>query len=178
MDFCKWLSKKTGLRFSLPTEAQWEYACRAGAGGAMSYGAVDADFGKHANLADNSINNLTRRDSPKWIPSTDAVNDGAVVTTGVGRYAPNVWGIHDMHGNAAEWTRTTYRPYPYDPGDGRDAVSDAGRKVVRGGSFYDRPCRARSAFRLDYEPWQRVYGVGFRTVCEATPGTIVSSVRR
>ena len=178
MAFCDWLSGTTDLKFSLPTEAQWEYACRAGTATAGNYGAVDADFGKHANLADNSVNSLTRRDSPKWIPSIDAVNDGAVVTTGVGRYAPNAWGIHDMHGNAAEWTRSTYRPYPYDPRDGRDSVSSAGRKVVRGGSFYDRPRRARSAFRLDYESWQGVYSVGFRVVCEADPKTLVTALDR
>ena len=178
MAFCDWLSKKTDLKFSLPTEAQWEYACRAGSGETMNYGSVDADFAKHANLADKNVNNLTRRDSPKWIPSIVGVNDGAVVTTSIGRYAANTWGIHDMHGNVAEWTRSVYRPYPYDQGDGRDSASAAGRRVARGGSFYDRPCRARSAFRLDYEPWQGVYNVGFRVVCEAAPQTLVSATTR
>ena len=71
-----------------------------------------------------------------------------------------------MHGNAAEWTRTTYRPYPYEAEDGRDAPSEDGRKVVRGGSWYDRPKRCASAFRLSYPAWQGVYNVGFRVVCE------------
>jgi formylglycine-generating enzyme required for sulfatase activity len=71
-----------------------------------------------------------------------------------------------MHGNAAEWTRSTYRPYPYHDDDGRNADSPDGRKVVRGGSFYDRPKRCRSAFRLSYPAWQCVHNVGFRVVAE------------
>jgi len=94
------------------------------------------------------------------------VNDGAIVTENVGKYLPNAWGLYDMHGNAAEWTLTAYAPYPY-AADGRDSGSSDGPKVVRGGSFYDRPLRARSAFRLSYPPWQRVFNVGFRIVCEA-----------
>jgi formylglycine-generating enzyme required for sulfatase activity len=140
----------------------------------MNYGLVAADFGKHANFADQRINNLTRRDSPKWIPSIDGVNDGSVVTGDVGKYTPNAWGLHDMHGNVWEWTRTTYRPYPYDPADGRDDPAANGRKVVRGGSFYDRPKRGRSSFRLDYPPWQAVYSVGFRVVCESEPAALAA----
>ncbi len=174
MDFCRWLSDRTGMRFSLPTEAQWEWACRAGTARAFNYGPAGADFAKFANLADKQLNKLTRRDSPDWIPTIDAVSDGATITTGVGRYSPNAWNLCDMHGNVAEWTRTTYRRYPYDPGDGRDAADPAGRKVVRGGSFYDRPKRARSAFRLSYPSWQVVYNVGFRVVCEAEPGKVVA----
>ena len=166
MAFCRWLSKKTGERVTLPTEAQWEYACRAGAATAMAYGAVDADFGKFANLADERVTALCRGDSPKWIPSIKAVNDGAVVTENVGKYTPNAWGLYDMHGNVFEWTLTTYKPYPYDVADGRDSGDLEGRKVVRGGSFYDRPKRARSAFRLGYPVWQKVYSVGFRVVME------------
>jgi len=72
-----------------------------------------------------------------------------------------------MHGNAAEWTRTAYRPYPYDQGDGRDDPAAEGTKTVRGGSFYDRPHGARSGLRLHYPPWQGVFDVGFRVAMEA-----------
>jgi len=168
--FCNWLSQKTGQRFTLPTEAQWEYACRAGTDTPFYYGDCDTDYGKLANLADQQLNNLTRRDSPKWLPTNDAVNDGNVVTGDAGRYAPNAWGLCDMHGNVAEWTRTAYRPYPYDSGDGRDDPRAEGAKVVRGGSFYDRPKRARSAFRQNYPAWQKVFNVGFRVVMEAEWG--------
>lgn len=164
--FCDWLSQKTGQRFTLPTEAQWEYACRGGTDTPTSYNNGDTDFGKHANLADQQLNNLTRRDSPPWIPTIDRINAGNVVTGDVGRYTPNAWGLYDMHGNAAEWTRTAYRPHPYDAGDGREDPRAAGTKAVRGGSFYDRPKRARSVFRQDYPPWQKVFNVGFRVVME------------
>jgi len=177
MAFCRWLGAKAGRKFTLPTEAQWEYACRAGTATPMNYGTVDADFGRLANFADSRISTLTRRDSPKWIPSAKNVNDGFVVTGSVGKYAANAWGLHDMHGNAAEWTRSTYRPYPYDPADGRDEATDDGRKVVRGGSFYDRPKRGTSSFRLDYPSWRGVYSVGFRVICEAEPKTTVASAK-
>ncbi|KKK51814.1 hypothetical protein LCGC14_3111180, partial [marine sediment metagenome] len=102
----------------------------------------------------------------KWIPSVASVNDGAVIAATVGRYAANAWGLKDMHGNVAEWTRSAYRPYPYDAHDGRDQPGAEGNKSVRGGSWYDRPKRARSAFRQNFQPWQPVYNVGFRVVVE------------
>jgi formylglycine-generating enzyme required for sulfatase activity len=156
-----------GVRFTLPTETQWEYACRAGTATPLYFGGVETDFGKLANLADERVTNLCRRDSPKWIPSMPHVNDGAIISDHVGRYPPNPWGLHDMHGNVAEWTRTSYKPYPYNPRDGRDQGSLHEKKVVRGGSWYDRPHRARSAFRLSYQPWQPVFNVGFRVVMQA-----------
>ena len=169
LEFCKRLSAKTGRGCGLPTEAQWEYACRAGTDTSMNYGPVATDFGKLANLADKRFVTLCRHDSPPWLPAITDVDDGSDVTTTVGRYAPNAWGLSDMHGNAAEWTRTVYRPYPYDAKDGRDDVATPGPRVVRGGSFADRPQRARSAFRQQYPPWQRVYNVGFRVIVEV-PG--------
>ena len=164
MAFCDWLSARTGLEFSLPTEAQWEWACRAGSREAFSFGDMTADFSAHANLADLALTNYAKRDSPKWHPKDERFDDGAMFTAPVGRYDPNAWGLHDMHGNVAEWTRSTYCAYPYDPHDGREDRRRAGRRVVRGGSWYDRPARARSAFRVAYEPWQAVYNVGFRVV--------------
>ena len=152
--FCRWLSDRTGERFSLPTEGQWEWACRAGSAAAMSYGDVGADFGKLANLADKRLV-LANSQALDWLPKVAAVDDGACVAADVGKYAPNAWGLHDMHGNAAEWTASG--PGPSD------------RKVVRGGSFYDRPHRARSAFRLCYPAWQKVFNVGFRVACPAGP---------
>ena len=126
---------------------------------------MDADFGKLANMADQRVLSLCRRDSPKWIPCVGSVSDGSVVTADVGRYAPNAWGLRDMHGNAAEWTLSLSRPYPYRGDDGRNAPAADGRRVVRGGSFYALPKRCRSNFRLAYHPWQPVYNVGFRVLC-------------
>jgi formylglycine-generating enzyme required for sulfatase activity len=164
MGFCQWLSQKTGRSFSLPTEAQWEYACRAGTATPMYWGGCETDFGKLANLADQRVTQLCRGDSPKWIPSIATVNDGAIVSDHVGRYPGNAWGLRDMHGNVVEWTLSSYCPYPYDERDGRNDPRSPEMKVVRGGSWYDRPWHARSAARLPYRPWQGVYNVGFRVV--------------
>ena len=167
LDFCRWLSSRTGAKISLPEEAQWEYACRAGTASPLAWGDLSADFSKLANLADRRLNQLTIRDSPDWIPSIPEVDDKSVVTCDVGRYQANAWGLHDMHGNAAEWTLSMDQPYPYQSADGRNRIDDAlAKRVLRGGSYYDRPHRARSAFRLAYPAWQRVYNAGFRVVME------------
>ena len=85
-----------------------------------------------------------------------------MVTAPVGSYQPNAWGLFDMHGNAAEWTRSTYSS----TNAGLKDISGAEKMVTRGGSWRDRPQRSRSAFRLGYPAWQKVYNVGFRVVCE------------
>ena len=164
--FCRWLSAKTGRRFCLPTEAQWEYACRAGTAAPLSYGDLDEDFAKYANCADAALAGLSGRAGPRWRLAEKRFNDRAVVTTSVGTYEPNAWGLHDMHGNAAEWTASTFRCYPYSLDGSGDNPDPAVAKVVRGGSFYDRPKRCRSAFRLAYPAWRRVYNVGFRVTCQ------------
>ncbi len=176
MAFCQWLSEKTGESFTLPTEAQWEYACRAGAATPLAYGAVEDDFSSWANLADASLRKvdlfswgLPVGAIPPWRPADANRNDGFRVSAPVGRYQPNAWGLHDMHGNVAEWTRTAHRPYPYSEDDGRNDLASQERRVVRGGSWDDRPHRARSSFRLSYWPYQQVYDVGFRVLCQAEP---------
>jgi formylglycine-generating enzyme required for sulfatase activity len=178
MAFCRWLSARTGARFTLPTEAQWEWAARAGTVGELSYGGRDAEFPLWANLADFSFSRGLGQDGRQATGGLDHLllegafwsvtrfNDQSVVTAEVGLRRPNAWGLHDLHGNAAEWTRTTYAAYPYAEEDGRNEQQSGSRKVVRGGSFYDPPARARSAFRLAYPSWQRVFNVGFRVVSE------------
>ena len=175
--FCRWLAEETGEPFTLPTEAQWEYACRAGTDSPFSYGDFDERFSLHANLADVKLREffadpyklyelptrITKYDD--WIPRDTRFDDGGLVTVAVGSYRPNAWHLHDMHGNVAEWTRTTYQPYPYDASDGREGDSPRGEKVVRGGSWRDRPKHCRSTFRRQYPSWQGVYNVGFRVVC-------------
>ena len=142
------------------------------------YGDLDADFSKFANLGDAKLREfaldtyvqvrLVPEPEPydDWVPKDERFNDGGFVSVDVGRYRPNPWGLYDMHGNVWEWTRSVYRPYPYRSDDGRNEPGTAGRRVVRGGSWYDRPKRCRSAFRLAYEPYQRVFNVGFRVVME------------
>lgn len=178
MEFCRWLSATTGEPFGLPTEAQWEWACRAGSDGPYWYGDKNADFGKFANLADVSIKLLAVTgvnpqpiDNPNpfedWIPKDARFDDGQRILCAVGQYQPNLWGLQDMHGNAWEWTASSMRAYPYSENDGRNDPAAGDKRVVRGGSFYDRPYRATASFRLAYEPWQRVYNVSFRVVCPA-----------
>ena len=82
----------------------------------------------------------------------------------MGNYRPNAWGLYDMHGNVWEWTRSIYRPYPYVAGDGRNGTTGEEPVTARGGSWRDRPKQCRSASRLSYPAWQRVFNVGFRVV--------------
>jgi len=182
--FCTWLSKKTGRTFSLPTESQWEYACRAGSASPLWFGDGDTDFSRKSNLADATFSKgvLKPRDVhpetvTQWsggVPhlvleggrmSESRFRDGHSVTAGVGSFQTNVWGLRDMHGNVAEWTLSRDAAYPYAAHDGRNDATAVGRRVVRGGSFFDPPKRSRSAFRRSYHPWQRVFNVGFRVVC-------------
>ena len=209
MAFCDWLSAKTGEKFTLPTEAQWEYACRAGTATAFSFGGPDADFSRFANLADakmrefasnpyavfGPLTNATPYDD--WIPKDTRFNDGGLLSVDIGTYQPNAWGLCDMHGNMAEWTRSECRPYPYRDDDGRNgAIADlrlpiadlrtqseignrkseiAQRFVVRGGSWRDRPYRCTSAYRLAYPWFQRVYNVTFRVACEVKGKTVATA---
>lgn len=175
--YCQWLSKKTGRKVTLPTEAQWEWACRAGTDTPLSYGDLNTDFSGLANLADVTVKQMAVSGvDPQPIPNPgpnedfelkDArFNDGVLHLAPTGKYQPSAWGLYDMHGNVAEWTLSDYKPYPYNDADGRNSQAAANKKVVRGGSWHDRPLRATSSFRLGFPSWQRVYHVGFRVVVE------------
>ncbi|MBN2269728.1 MAG: SUMF1/EgtB/PvdO family nonheme iron enzyme [Sedimentisphaerales bacterium] len=171
MKFCRWLCDKTGQDVTLPTEAQWEWACRAGSDTPMNYGGLDDDFSKLANMADVTIRQLAYDTDGRYTmditPRDARFDDGKLVAASVGAYRPNPWGLYDMHGNVAEWTRSAYKPYPYRAGDGRNAMGTSAERTVRGGSWRDRPKRCRSTFRLSYSEWQKVYNVGFRVVMQA-----------
>ncbi len=171
MEFCAWLSGRTGMKFTLPDEAQWERACRAGTDTPMWYGPVNADFSTLENLADSSFKAVETIEPWKlpagaihpWRPAVDGVNDGHRVSAPVASFQPNPWGFFDMHGNAAEWTLTP-------------CGENGGDRVVRGGAWGDRPHRAASGFRRQYPPWQRIYNVGFRVACtDAGAGTVVQT---
>lgn len=180
MEFCGWLSEKSGLKVTLPTEAQWEWAARAGTATRFFWGEPGDDFSEYANLADrrrlytrglwqgnNMLQRLEPYDPEHHYPLRDnQFDDGALVTNYVGQYHPNNWGLRDMIGNVSEWTRSDYRPYPYRSDDGRNDLDRSAPKVARGGSWHDRPVDAGAAVRFPYEPWQKVFNVGFRIVVE------------
>ena len=125
----------------------------------MNFGQTDADHSSHANLADATSTKVWH-----WVhPGGSQFNDKAFASTDVGTYQPNPWGLYDMHGNVAEWTRSPYARYPYRAKAGAGSTD---RVVVRGGSWNDRAKNARSSFRMMYRPHERVYDVGFRVICE------------
>ena len=181
VDFCTWLSEKTGLSFTLPDEAQWEWACRAGSNTPFWFGEQGTDFSPYANMGDIKLKEFAACTAYKfyesariienpnkyddWIPRDTTWNDGGFISEQVGRYIRNPWELFDMHGNVWEWTRSVYKPYPYRPDDGRnDLMAGEEKRVARGGSWYDRPFRNTSSFRLPYRDYQKVYNVGFRVV--------------
>lgn len=144
--------------FRLPTEAQWEYACRAGTRTATAFG--NSLSAAQANFGGDPYNGGPRAPARKRAAP-------------VGRYAPNAWGIHDMHGNTFEWCRDWYHarlPGGTDP-DLYLARSTATRsehgdlsRVRRGGCWVDDGWACRSAFRLRFEPDRRYDHIGFRVV--------------
>jgi len=186
VQFCQWLSKKSGKKVRMPSESQWEWACRAGQGTPFSFGSHDSDFSSFANLADQSledyvddsgrgkykyfeyhkIKNPNRYEA--YVPAVNAVNDGGFLAQTPKKYTPNAWGLFDMHGNVAEWTRSAYQAYPLQVEEGMSDVKITSNtlRVVRGGSWRDRPYRATSSYRLAYPSFQKIYNVGFRVVVE------------
>jgi formylglycine-generating enzyme required for sulfatase activity len=167
MAFCEWLSARTGMRCTLPTEAQWEWACRAGTDTTFAAGHFAPPMRPFANIADGSIQS--------WNHGRAEANyqDGIAFTAPGGRFPANAWGLHDMHGNVAEWCLSTYLPYPYRSADGRDDANRPGPKVVRGGSWNETLKYATSASRWRYDLYKPVHNVGFRVLCQvAGPPTV------
>jgi formylglycine-generating enzyme required for sulfatase activity len=159
--FCKWLSAKTGRYYRLPTEAEWEYACRAGTTTAYSFGDDPSELDDHAWYYDNSDDSYQE----------------------VGQKKPNAWGLYDMHGNVAEWVLDQHDSEFYAKSDkAKDPLNvplNLYPRVVRGGGWDDDPEMLRSAVREgSSEEWKQqdpqipqsiwyhtdALGVGFRVV--------------
>jgi formylglycine-generating enzyme required for sulfatase activity len=170
--YCEWLSVKTGQYYRLPSEAEWEYACRAGTTTAYSFGDDAADLEDYAWFYDNAEDTYQK----------------------VGQKEPNPWGLYDMHGNVAEWTLDRYDPEFYSGFDAEQPAvfpvcipnGDEYPRTVRGGSWYDDPEQLRSAARMpsskDWKirdpqlPQSKWYltdadFVGFRVIRPLTPPT-------
>lgn len=144
MEYCRWLSKKTGKVYRLPTEAEWEYACRAGSTTAFSHGNDPKQLKDYAWYKENS-------------PTLKKIYGG---THKVGALKPNAWGLHDMHGNVMEWCldhyqKDTYSKFSKDMPTLQPVILPTARRwahVTRGGNWSDDPEQCRSATRRPSDP--------------------------
>jgi len=147
--FCAWLSNKSGKSVRLPTEAQWEYACRAGTTTRFSFGDGDGDLGNYAWYCDNS----------------------AEMTHPVGQKKPNAWGLYDMHGNAWQWCQDHYAPYGQAATTDPTGPNEGSSRVSRGGSWVDEPGTFRCALRIrSNNPEQWFTNDSFRVVVSPVGG--------
>ena len=145
VEFCRRLSelpaeKKAGNVYRLPTEGEWEYACRAGTTTKYSFGDDESDFGEYAWYGDKY--------GDKHYP--------------VGSKQPNAWGLYDMHGNVWEWCQDLYGDYPSGTVTDPTGAASGSFRVLRGGGWYSTAESCRSAYRYGYKPSGRYDGSGFR----------------
>jgi len=151
VEFCARLSRKTGKKYRLPSEAQWEYACRGETMTPFHFG--ETITSELANYNGNS----NYGDAPKGVYRFQ--------TTDVGNFKPNAFGLYDLHGNVWEWCADSWHSnYNGAPADGSvwDSGGDSSLRLLRGGSWNDHPPNCRSACRLRYQPDCKASIVGFR----------------
>lgn len=155
--FCEWLSKKEGLPYRLPTEAEWEYACRAGTT-------------THYHTGDTLPGEFQKNVGESWYPD-EGRSRGAeeIVPLHVGKTSPNAWGLFDMHGNVEEWCQDWYGPYEAHPQTDPCGRESGLYRVTRGGSHSTLLCYLRSANRLGAVPEDKHWYIGFRVVCGEMP---------
>ena len=165
-DYCKWLSEKTGRKFRLPTEAEWEWAARGGTDTPFFWGTENDDFTPYANLADKSLDKLpNQRQTLNYYLRDMRFDDRRMTLSMTGKSRANAFGLQDMIGNVAEWTQSAYAPYPY-ADDARNTPTAKDEVVARGGAWDLLPRLSRVSIRVPYPQWQRVANVGIRLVCE------------
>jgi len=163
--FCDWLSERESVRHRLPTEAEWEYACRAGSQTLLSTGDSLHSLEGHANCGDRSLLRVFSR--ARGVPPWD---DGFSFTAPVGSFRPNAFGLFDMHGNVGEWCSDWFDPQYYDVSsrvDPTGPVTSSYWRAVRGGSWYNTPSSCRSSGRHDGVPTAASTTNGFRVVMES-----------
>ncbi len=161
--YCNWLSRHEGLPeyydvkddgstlplnntgYRLPTEAEWEYVCRAGTTTRYHFGDDHEDIRVYGNIED-----LDARNHYNWAESESSMHgsDGHIHTSPVGSYEPNPFGLHDLIGNVWEFCWDSYGAYPADPVANPTGATDVSNAVVRGGSWFSDPPQARSAMRF------------------------------
>ncbi|MBI3915626.1 MAG: formylglycine-generating enzyme family protein [Betaproteobacteria bacterium] len=164
--YAAWMARRTGKSYRLLTEAEWEYAARAGSGAPRPWGFDPDDACRHANVGDQSF---TRGVSPgpgkQWTPGAlHQCDDGYAYTAPVGRFRVNALGLHDMLGNVWEWVEDCWNDnYVGAPSDGSAWFGgDCGRRVDRGGGWGSFPRDVRSAARGWLTPGGRDVSLGFR----------------
>ena len=150
--YAKWLSGETGVVYRLPTEAEWEYACRAGEQRRWSFGDDEDQLGNYA-----------------WYSG----NNSPLGTKAVGGKLPNAWKLHDMHGNVFEWVQDWYEDY-YDnsPRENPQGPKSGDYRVNRGGYFGSAARHVRSAFRWNIRPDSPINFVGARLVGTTSPVSV------
>lgn len=148
--YAAWLSAKTGQRYRLPSEAEWEYAARAGTEGARPWG--DAPLREHANFGEDACCGPVASGADKWL-----------YTSPVGSFPPNPFGLYDMLGNVWQWTDDcagTYAPAPAD--SSAVQTGDCSRRMLRGGAWFQGADSVRSAARANDDHRFRAPDIGFR----------------
>ncbi len=155
VEFCQRLSEQTGTKYRLPTEAEWEYACRAGTTTPFHFGETIT-----TDLANYNGNNTY---------ANEPTGEYREQTTPVGSFPPNAFGLYDMHGNVWEWCEDDWHDnYEGAPADGSAwALENTSAKVIRGGSWHNFPNYCRSAIRVYDTRDDRAYAFGFRVLCVA-----------
>ena len=185
--YCRWLSTTDQRKYRLPTEAEWEYAARAGTQTWYSWGNLPDDAYRHANVADAALERLhpeTTRYQRAYGLDSDECSDGHAFTAPTASFTPNPAGLHDMHGNAWEWCQDIWQEDHYaqlfkslsrqeleeaevtDPSGPQDTEQQkhGNWRVLRGGGWYTGPISARSAMRSFAEAGDGICYVGFRVV--------------
>mgnify|MGYP001576003352 CR=1 FL=1 len=160
-----WLTKKTGRRYRLPTELEWEYAARAGDRTSRPWGDGDNANGacRYANVADATAKRVVPG-TASW--TFHECNDNRAYTAPAGRYRPNAFGLYDMLGNAWEWTEDCLKEeFAGTPsGNGDPPNGECSRRALRGGAWVDSPAFVRYDFRFFIASDDRDFYAGFRVV--------------